>query len=143
MNRQKFDFALRDARGRIQLLIEVKRAADLAVNEASELRCWYLEGREPFAFLLVTHAHAFAWSAHSPDTAPPDVILDMSKELKPYFERTEIPPERVQPLAFELIVSMWLNDLLDGKLGDDVSAMLARLGVGSLRDARLLAEYAA
>lgn len=141
---RRVDFALRDARGRVQLLIEVKRNASLAVNEAAELRYWYLEGfREPVAFLLVTPAHAFAWSAGDADSAPPSFTLDMHEALRPYFKRTDIPADDVQPLAFEFIVSWWLNDLLDGKVDGETISMLAAIGVGSLQDARLLTEYAA
>ena len=108
------DLIVRDRASRVRLWVEVTRLPGLAASEATERRFWRLEELPQKApFLLVTPRVAYLWSVGAPDTSLPEQSVDMREELAPYFERTHIDPEAVQPIAFRMIVSSWLSDVLD------------------------------
>jgi hypothetical protein len=61
-------------------------------------------------FALIVPDRLYIWrSAEPPDASPYEV--DARPLLAPYFERIGVQPGQIEPMAFELLVSWWLNDL--------------------------------
>ncbi|GMU52414.1 MAG: hypothetical protein AMXMBFR33_15600 [Candidatus Xenobia bacterium] len=111
----KFDFFLLDALGNQALIVEAKSLKGASSAWASRFRDnllksgWAVKGSY---FLLATPEQFFIWRPESRSTEP-DFVVNASPILAPYFERAQIKPSEVHPLAYELIVGQWLQDLVD------------------------------
>jgi hypothetical protein len=62
-------------------------------------------------FVIVAPDKIYSWRAGAPINAPPDAEIDASPVLAPYFKRANAEPERIDPMAFELLVAWWLEDV--------------------------------
>jgi len=111
--RGRFDLAAYDRNGRRTLLIEVKRrpADD---GWATEYRRTLMKGGllgGPELFLCVVPDRLFLWTPDAPPDAPPTYELDARALFAPYFQRVGVRPEQIQPMAFEMLVMLWLQEL--------------------------------
>ncbi|WP_147445090.1 hypothetical protein [Corallococcus sp. CA053C] len=71
-------------------------------------------GQRPNAdfFFLVTPEWLYVWKPSKVKKGgTPTRVLDATKILGPYFQRVGTGPEGIMPLAFNMLVSLWLNDL--------------------------------
>jgi len=65
----------------------------------------------PESFLFVVPDRLFLWAASAAPDAPPTHEIDARPLFAPYFERIGVKPEQIQPVAFEMLVSLWLQEL--------------------------------
>ena len=115
-HRGRFDLAAYDRNGRRTLLVEVKRRP---VDEG-----WATEYRRSLVqrgllggselFLLVVPDRLFLWTPSIPGDAPP-TQLDARALLAPYFQRVGVSPEQIQPMAFEMLCLLWLQELANAE----------------------------
>ena len=142
----RFDFTVHDRSGHPKVQVEVK--ARLGATRAWATQFWLsLEefGQRPNAdfFLLVTPERLYVWKPSKVKKGGvPTRVLDATKVLGPYFQRVGTGPEGIMPLAFNMLVSLWLNDLTTPGLPVPEVEALARMGLlravvgGEVREAR-------
>jgi hypothetical protein len=116
-NRGRFDFVAYDQNGRRTLLVEVKRRPvdkEWATEYRRNLmRGGLLGGSE--LFLLAGPDRLFLWAPTAPPDAPPTYELDARVLFAPYFQRVGVQPEQIQPMAFEMLVLLWLQELANSE----------------------------
>ena len=68
-------------------------------------------------FLIALPDHFYLWkdAGTVPEPIAPTFEIDARPLLQPYLEESGIPPEDISPQSFELIVSSWLNSILQLK----------------------------
>jgi hypothetical protein len=109
-----FDYSVYDPSGRRTVLVEVKRRMGTTRAWATELRGNMLaRGRLPAAdlFLLAVPDRLYIWKMDVPPDAPPTFEIDARPLFAPYFERVGVPPQQLEPVAFEMLVAWWLRDV--------------------------------
>ncbi len=112
-NRGRFDLAAYDRNGQRTLLVEVKRRPT-DTKWATEYRHNLIRGgflSGPELFLLAEPDRLFLWTPHAPSDAPPTYELDARPLFAPYFQRVGVGPAQIQPMAFEMLVMLWLQEL--------------------------------
>jgi hypothetical protein len=110
----RYDFSAVGLDGDVRAVIEAKgRLGTSAVWAAGFRR--NLMSHAPFPatamFLVVTPDRLYVWRPGLPPDAEPSVELSTSMILGPYFDRVGVTAASIEPEAFELLVSWWLNDL--------------------------------
>lgn len=60
--------------------------------------------------MLIVPDRLYLWKLSESSDAPPHEV-DIRSALAPYFARVGVGPAQIEPMAFELLVSWWLNDL--------------------------------
>jgi hypothetical protein len=113
LHRGRFDLTAYDQDGQRTLLVEVKRrsagSAWATEYRSNLVKRGLLSGTE--SFLFVTPDQLFLWPPHAlPDTSPAHE-LDAHPLLLPYFQRVGVSPKEIQPVAFEMLVLLWLQEL--------------------------------
>jgi hypothetical protein len=83
-------------------------------------------------FALIVPDRLYIWKSSAPPDAPPFEV-DARPVLAPYFERVGVGPGQIEPMAFELLVSWWLNDL--ARQGGDAQQVAPGLSHSGLLDA--------
>ncbi|MFP2896088.1 hypothetical protein [Corallococcus sp. 4LFB] len=130
--RSRFDFAVYDRTGRLRAQIEA-RAHPRATRSWAKQFWLDLEEMElrPTAelFVLVTPLRLFIWELSKVKTGTPTRTLDAKEILAPYFTRAEILPTEINPAAFEMLVSWWLNDLTSKQRMSSGPSSLTRTGL--------------
>jgi hypothetical protein len=111
------DLVAYDDRGQAVLLVEVKRSRDMSELWAAQFRRNILaHGTLPMApfFLIATPERFYFWRQGDAGSEAelPHFTIDATKELKPYFEKFGLTPEKISSEALELIVFSWLNDIV-------------------------------
>jgi hypothetical protein len=109
-----FDFAIHDTTGRLKALVEAKRRLGTNGSWAAQFRQNVSNhGRPPPAdlFVLIVPDRLYIWQASTPPDARPTYEVDANALLAPYFQRIGVRPEQIEPMAFELLVAWWLEDL--------------------------------
>ncbi|OJH36061.1 hypothetical protein [Cystobacter ferrugineus] len=115
-------------------MIEAKRRLRTDGSWAAQILGNLLaHGQPPPADLLaiIVPDRLYIWRSSDPPHAPPAYEIDTRPLLAPYFERIGVRPEQIQPMAFEALVSWWLNDLARG----DVAPVTQELSKSGLLDA--------
>ncbi|HLL55215.1 MAG TPA: hypothetical protein VK447_16785 [Myxococcaceae bacterium] len=109
-----FDFAAYNPAGAMTTLVQVKPRLGTSSTWAKAFRRNVLahEKTPPATlFVLVTLDRLYIWGAGEPLDAPPAREVDAGRILAPYFAKVGVPPEQIQPVAFDSLVSWWLGDL--------------------------------
>lgn len=115
-------------------MIEAKRRLGTNGSWAAQFRGNLLaHGEPPAADLLaiIVPDRLYVWRSSDPPAAQPAYEIDARPLLAPYFERIGVRPEQIQPMAFEVLISWWLNDLAQG----DVAPITPELSRSGLLDA--------
>ena len=137
---REVDIAAYDNHGRAVLLVEVKSTRDTSKVWAARFRKNILaHGTLPSApfFLIATPEHMYFWRQDNgiQEEAPPQFTIDATRELKPYFERSSLSPEKTSGQALVLIVFNWLNDIAALEMtGDKQNSSLRWLSESGLLD---------
>ena len=111
------DLIAYDNRGRVLLLVEVKRSRDATAEWAAKYRRNLMShGTFPFTrfFLIATLNGLYFWRQEDesiPADAPPQFTLDAVSELNPIMEKYGFSAEEISKEEFRLVVSFWLEDL--------------------------------
>jgi hypothetical protein len=117
----RWDFTVYDREGQPVLAVETKKKFNPSQDWAIQLRYNLLSrGVYPTTrFLLITLPETFyLWAIPEPFTKDqePSFIVDARPILKPYFDKVKVSPADLSGSSFELIIGLWLNDLLDSDL---------------------------
>jgi hypothetical protein len=111
--------------GQIALLVEAKARTGRSRSWAMQTRRNMLShGDAPNSrFLLLALPDRFyLWkdAGNAADLIEPNYEFDARPFLQPYFERTQIPPDRVSSQSFEFILFSWLNELIQSGVPDSI-----------------------
>ncbi|NNB87740.1 hypothetical protein HJC10_13080 [Corallococcus exiguus] len=129
----RFDFAIHDRKGQTKALVQVK--ARLGTTRGWAAKYWLkldALGQRPNAdyFLLVTPEKLYVWKiARAKTEGTPTRVLDTSVVLNSYFKRLGTGPEGIKPLAFNMLVGAWLDDLTTAASPGTENEELARTGL--------------
>lgn len=120
----QYDFAAYDRAGQLKVVVEAKRRTHTSAEWASKFRRNLMaHGNAPPSelFAIVAPDKIYVWRGGAPLDARPDTEIDARPILAPYFERARVDPERIDALAFELLVAWWLEDIArrEGAAADD------------------------
>lgn len=128
-----FDYRISDPHGHTLAWVEAKRRFGTDDEWAKAWRRHVLEyfPSSDERLLLVLPDRVYGWGESDPD-ALPSFSMDARPVLAPYFERLGIEPENIRPMAFEMLVSWWLSDLLNDAVGIEPSEVARQV----LPDAR-------
>lgn len=108
------DFVVYDRDSRVGAVIEAKRRFGTSAAWATELRKNALTHGElttAVRFVLLTPDKLYSWQPSQGPDDPPSCELEMASLFEPYFARVGTSPKSIEPGAFELLVSWWLEDL--------------------------------
>jgi hypothetical protein len=110
------DITAFDRNGQTVLMVEAKAVTGTSREWASVYRRNLAANgflpKVPF-FLIATPDHFYLWK-NAPEAGvviEPDYDINPAECLDPYYTRSHIEPESVQPEAFELIIAAWLADV--------------------------------
>jgi hypothetical protein len=111
------DFALYDRNGRLIAVAEVKNKVGTSHEWAAKMRRNFLAHggfQSAVFFLLLTPEKLHLWngSGAEPAVVKPAFEVDAQPIFKPYFERAGVNPADVRGRTFELVVAVWLGDLI-------------------------------
>ena len=111
------DLALYDPSGRLIAVSEIKNKLGTSADWAAKTRRNLLAHGDYSSadfFLLVTPDRLYVWknAGHDPVETPPTYQTDAQSTFEPYFRRVGLDPRQISGNAFELIVSTWLNDVI-------------------------------
>lgn len=116
----RFDNVVYDADRQLRLVVEAKIRPGATVNWASE----YHRNLHYFEILPTARYFAFAlperiflWDRNAESTGDSDAptyVVDARPIFGPYARRFGYSLEALNPVAFELIVTTWLEDLVRG-----------------------------
>jgi len=115
------DFALYDAHRRLVAVVETKTKRGTSPRWAAELRrnmLAHVPGLGVEFFLIVTPDRLYVWHTEkaSGDSLP-DRIIDAQDILQPYVQRAGLNLSELSSVAFELVVSAWLSDIVGPESG--------------------------
>ncbi len=111
---RRFDIAVYNRSKHLTVIGEIKRRLNTTASWAAEFRRNTLaHGQAPTAdlFVVVVPERLYLWQSSAPAEAMPSYEVDMRSVLNPYFERIGTSPKNIDPMAFELLISLWLQDL--------------------------------
>jgi hypothetical protein len=110
------DVVAYDSEGKLALVVEVKNKPGTNREWAAKMRHNLLARGYPNApfFLLALPDHFYLWrnKGASDDLENPNYDINPFAFLKPYLEKANIQPEKLSGIGFELLVTSWLNELL-------------------------------
>jgi len=113
----KADLVVYDRNGQIVLITEIKRKKGVSAEWAAKWRRNMLShGSLPDAkfFMIALPDRFYIWkdAGTVPETTAPTYEIDAEPLLKPYLNESGILSEDISPQSFELVVSAWLNSIL-------------------------------
>lgn len=117
-----FDFGIFDQSGRPRAFVETKKRLAMPATWARDFRrnlLAHVSGGPQGLFAFVTPDRIFTWNSGAPMDAAPDAEVDAGPLLAPYFTRSHTTPSDIDPVAFEVLVGWWLDDLLAGRVQDE------------------------
>ncbi|NJO83103.1 MAG: hypothetical protein HC828_09970 [Blastochloris sp.] len=111
--------------GQITLIVEVKSRTDTSRSWATRMRRNILaHGVVPNSrFLLLALPDRFyLWkdAGNTPELIEPTYEIDATPFFQPYYERVNISPDQLSSQSFELIVTSWLNQLIQSGIPANV-----------------------
>ena len=103
--------------GQITLIVEVKSRTDTSRSWATRMRRNMLaHGVVPNSrfLLLALPDRLYLWkdTGNIPELVEPTYEIDAMPFFRPYYERANISPDDLSSQSFELIVTSWLNELI-------------------------------
>ena len=126
---------------RLQLVVEVKGKSDATPQWAAQIRrnllSHLLIPPAPF-FLLASRDHFYLWKDGTAqlDAKLPDYVVDSRPIIAPYIDNTSIKLERIGDSSLQLIITSWLNLLVNSQLSPaDISGTEKWLLESGLYDA--------
>lgn len=142
------DMVAYDSQGKMALVVEVKNKLGTNSEWAAKMRRNILAHGYPSArfFLLALPDHFYLWKdKHSLEIEQPNYDINPFVFLKPYLEKANIQPENLSGAGFELLVSSWLNELLQAETvkQDASNTWLAESGLlDAIKQGRVDSEVA-
>jgi hypothetical protein len=67
-------------------------------------------------FLLALRNHLYLWHRPTREPGNPDFEGDTESELQPLLSKLKLPLDTLSKNSFELLIQVWLDDLIDGIL---------------------------
>jgi len=67
-------------------------------------------------FLLALRNHLYLWHRPTSEPGNPDFEADTASELQRYLSKLNRPLDTLSKNSFELLIQIWLGDLIDGIL---------------------------
>lgn len=118
--KQYSDIAVFDRNGQLALIVEVKNKRGTSREWAASMRRnMYAHGLLPNApfFLLALPDRFYLWEGVVTSNEPvgPTLQIDPAPFLHPYYERGGLSAKDVTGKSFELIVTAWLNQILNAE----------------------------
>lgn len=125
--------------GQITLIVEVKSRTDTSRSWATHMRRNMLaHGVIPNSqfLLLALPDRLYLWkdADNTPELVEPTYEIDAKPFFQRYYERANIPTEHLNGQSFELIVTSWLNELIQSGIPASVPEAQRKL----LEDSGLL-----
>jgi hypothetical protein len=118
---KRADLAVYGPDGTLQLVVEVKNkpgpALEWAIQMRRNLLAHSLLPNSPY-FLLALPDSFYLWKDGSPISyqSPPDYAIDAAEVLRPYLPPSIQSLETISEPGLELLVTAWLQDLLNTRL---------------------------
>ncbi|NOQ35338.1 MAG: hypothetical protein GQ569_05515 [Methylococcaceae bacterium] len=110
------DVAAYNSDGELTLIVEVKNKLGTDSEWATKMRRNILaHGLLPNVrfFLLALPDRFYLWKdKSSTEIEKPTYEIDAKAFLKLYFEKVHIQPEKISGMGFEILINLWLNELL-------------------------------
>jgi hypothetical protein len=118
--RQYADILAFDKNGQLALIAEVKNKRGTSTTWAARMRRnMFAHGLLPNApyFLLALPDAFYLWEQNggASEAAEPTQKINPHQLLEPYYEKAGISPANLTGASFELIVTLWLNQVLRAK----------------------------
>ncbi len=115
------DLVAFDPDGQITLIVEVNSRIDTSRPWATRMRRNILaHGTVPNTRfqLLALPDRLYLWkdAGNAPELVEPTYEIDATPLFRPYLERAKIPPDQLTGQTLVLIVTSWLNDLIQSGL---------------------------
>lgn len=135
----RWDLTAYNRDNQLVLVVEVKSKLDATPQWAAQLRRNILaHGTFPDApyFLMVFPDRFYLWKNPGSNHEPiePTYVIDARPILQPYFEQAGVTADRVSGQSLELIVALWLNEVMH-KTPDELDASKQWLIDSGLYDA--------
>jgi len=116
----KADLVVYDRNGQLALIVEIKRKTGASADWAAKWRRNILaHGGTPDVkfFLIALPDRFYLWKDTGSILEPtaPTFEIDAGPLLKPYLKEIGISPQDISGQSFELIVSAWLNSVLQNE----------------------------
>lgn len=111
------DLVAYNPEGQITLIVEAKSKTDTSRSWATRMRRNMLaHGVVPNSrfLLLALPDRLYLWkdASNTPELVEPTYEIDATPFFKPYYERARISPDHLSGQSFDLIVTSWLNELI-------------------------------
>jgi hypothetical protein len=112
-----WDLSVRDAKGQLVLIVEVKRKLNASTEWATKLRRNILaHGTFPNApyFMMVFPDKFYLWQNADfyPIYQKPTYTVDALPILQPYYDQAEVEFSQISSQSLELIVASWLGEII-------------------------------
>jgi hypothetical protein len=135
----RWDLTAYNRDNQLVLVVEVKSKLDATPQWATQLRRNILaHGTFPDApyFLMVFPDRFYLWknSGSNHELIEPTYVIDARPILQPYFEQSGVTAVQVSGQSLELIVALWLNEVMH-KTPDELDASQQWLIDSGLYDA--------
>jgi hypothetical protein len=117
------DIVAYNPEGEIALIVEVKSRTNTSRVWATRMRRNMLaHGSFPSTpyFLLALPDRLYLWkdAGTIPDLIEPRFEFDATPFFQPYYTEAELAPEKLNTQSFEVIVTAWLNELIQSGIPD-------------------------
>ncbi len=113
----KADLIAYDKDGQLAVIIEIKNRIGTSKEWATRMRRnIYAHGSWPKTpyFLLALPDRFYLWrnAGNAPERIEPDYEVDSGRLLGPYYEKSGLSPTDLSHDGFELLVTSWLNQVM-------------------------------
>lgn len=129
---QVADLVAYNPAGQLTLLVDVKSKTDTSRAWATRMRRNMLAHdvipNSQF-LLLALPDRLYLWKdrGNKPELVEPTYEIDATPLFQPYYERTHLSPSQLSRQSFELIVTSWLNELIQSGIPANVPEEQRRL----------------
>jgi len=135
----RWDLTAYNRDNQLVLVVEVKSKLDATPQWAAQLRRNILaHGTFPDApyFLMAFPDRFYLWKnpGSNHELIEPTYVIDARPILQPYFEQSDVTANQVSGQSLELIVALWLNEIMH-KTPDEIDASQEWLIDSGLYDA--------
>lgn len=119
------DLVVCNPKNEIVLIVESKNRIGTSSTWAAETRRnMFAHGTTPNSpyFLLALPDRFYLWkdAGNTPDLVLPSYEIDARPFLQPYFEKAHLSPNEVGYYSFELLISAWMNELINWGIAPNV-----------------------
>lgn len=147
------DLVAYNPNGQITLIVETKSKTATSRAWATRMRRNMLaHGVVPNSrfLLLALPDRLYLWTDtdNSAELVEPTYEIDATPFFQPYYERSNLSPDHLSSQSFELIVTAWLNELIQSGISENVpkaqkQALQASGLLEALKDASVALEIPA